>query len=125
MSELLFRIAYESKFVETLLLAHVCALAHMPALGLFLLLLSPVAGSLLLRVVCALRHYHPLGFFLFPLFFSSIIHIQFVASFCWKLFVRWRTNILQNSFRLFCSLDLSFAYDLTRPSAGSCLCAVT
>ena len=37
--------------------------------------------------------------------------------------MRWRTNMLYDSSCLHCSLDLSFAYDLLRPSAGSFLCA--
>ena len=57
------------------------------------------------------------------LFFRSIICIRFVAPFCWKLFVLWRTYIVWDSLCLLCFLDLSFVYDLLRPYAGSCLCA--
>ena len=92
MSELLFSTAYESKFVEKLLVGLACALAHKPVLGLFLFIfpfncIIYIYLALLLRVVCTLAHKHPLGFF------------------C-----------------LLCYLDLSFTYDLLRPSAGSCLC---
>ena len=130
MSELLFSTAYENKFVEKLLLGHAYVLAHKHALRLFLFIFPfnsviHIRLVLLLRDVYALAHKHPLGFFFLTLFFRSIICIRFAASFCWKLFVRWRTNIFQNYFRVLCSLDLSFAYGLLHFSAGGCLCVGT
>ena len=103
MSELLFSTAYENKFVEKLLLGHAYVLAHKHALRLFLFIFPfnsviHIRLVLLLRDVYALAHKHPLGFFFLTLFFRSIICIRFVAFFCWRLFVRWHTNLFQKFF---------------------------